>query len=559
MQTFDKAPNKNERIISMYRFRALLALLFVVLPLLTLRATPASAQQPADYAIPNGRFFTQAGGGLGGFSVVDDGQARFWSEFQRLGLQNVGYPISQRFMYEGFVTQAFQKLVLQWRPEVNQAYAVNVFDELNENGYDQRLFETRQTPYHLTNLDAPGATWNQIVANRQALLNANTAIRQRYFSVRDPLMVFGLPTSRLEDMGNHYAIRTQRAVLQQWKQAVPWAAAGQVTVANGGDIAKEMGWLSGAAIVPEAAPGQGGPTPTPPPAAPSAWSTKTMLVGPGTPGRLYAFQLRNVPVPAESRSYTEYRLLVSDDQGARWTPYQGGIPFSVDCTYDVTMDFSAEDTLYATTCQGFYKWTGSAWTKIADQGNAVTPGNPQQLWALTTSSVLRSDDGGTTWVEAAANMVGGSGGLGTPGEIIVTTGRPTVAFAMLGVGRSGTTILRAMPGGEWVPLFPEPSELVQHPYDVQLHRPSGMLYLSAPARKEIWRITNPTTPDVAQVQWERVSSVASLGKEYVRLLAAGWSSQGAALYINASDSMGTSGTTYRSLDGGQTWQPITFP
>ena len=38
-------------------------------------------------------------------------------------------------------------------------------------------------------------------------------------------------------MGNHYAIRTQKTVFQQWKEDVPWAKAGEVTLANGGDIA----------------------------------------------------------------------------------------------------------------------------------------------------------------------------------------------------------------------------------------------------------------------------------------------------------------------------------
>src|SRR5919204_623792 len=52
----------------------------------------------------------------------------------------------------------------------------------------------------------------------------------------------GYPIShRVEDMGNHYAVRLQRAVIQFWKVDVPWAKAGQTTVANGGDIAKEAG------------------------------------------------------------------------------------------------------------------------------------------------------------------------------------------------------------------------------------------------------------------------------------------------------------------------------
>jgi hypothetical protein len=206
-----------------------------------------------EWTIPNGRFFTQTGKGQGGFSVTDDGNARFWTAWQRLGgAETVGYPISQRFVRDGFVTQAFQKLVLQWRPENNTAVPVNVFDELSKSGFDGTLLENRQTPNPLDgSFDSPGAAWGQVIAGRQDLLNANNAIRSRYFGSGDPLTIFGLPTSRVEDMGNHYALRTQRAVFQQWKENVPWASAGQVTIANGGAIAQELGWLPAEAVQPE--------------------------------------------------------------------------------------------------------------------------------------------------------------------------------------------------------------------------------------------------------------------------------------------------------------------
>lgn len=186
--------------------------------------------------------------------MVDNAQADFWSEFQRLGgLQTIGYPISRRYEKDGFVTQAFQKLVLQWRPDARQAWPVNVFDELSKSGFDQSLLRTRQTPRPLdsSTFDRAGAPWAEIVAKRQGLLNPNPAIRATYFSVSDPLNVFGLPTSGVMDMGNHYALRTQRAVFQQWKEDVPWAREGQVTIANGGDIAKELGWLSRTYLQPE--------------------------------------------------------------------------------------------------------------------------------------------------------------------------------------------------------------------------------------------------------------------------------------------------------------------
>ncbi|MBM4419790.1 MAG: hypothetical protein FJ033_16015 [Chloroflexi bacterium] len=54
----------------------------------------------------------------------------------------------------------------------------------------------------------------------------------------------------MEDMGNHFAVRLQRAVIQLWKVDVPWAKAGETTVANGGDVAKEAGLVRADALVP---------------------------------------------------------------------------------------------------------------------------------------------------------------------------------------------------------------------------------------------------------------------------------------------------------------------
>ena len=68
-----------------------------------------------------------------------------------------------------------------------------------------------------------------------------------------------------EDLGDVRVLRAQRAVFQQWMIDVPWASAGEVVIANGGDIAKELGLVpadAGAphradetpAVVPEATP-----------------------------------------------------------------------------------------------------------------------------------------------------------------------------------------------------------------------------------------------------------------------------------------------------------------
>ncbi|MGB0389722.1 MAG: hypothetical protein ACPGWR_33295, partial [Ardenticatenaceae bacterium] len=112
-----------------------------------------------------------------------------------------------------------------------------------------------QTPHQLPDgWDGAGATFEQAKLKREALLNAYPALYSAYFGARDPLLFFGLPTSEVQDMGNHYAIRTQRAVLQEWKENVPWASIGQVTIANGGDIAKELGHFPAEVIAAESAP-----------------------------------------------------------------------------------------------------------------------------------------------------------------------------------------------------------------------------------------------------------------------------------------------------------------
>jgi N-acetylmuramoyl-L-alanine amidase len=61
--------------------------------------------------------------------------------------------------------------------------------------------------------------------------------------VGDPVQANGLPVSDVVDFGDVLVLRCQRVVLQQWKVDVPWARAGQVTFALGGDIAKEAGIL----------------------------------------------------------------------------------------------------------------------------------------------------------------------------------------------------------------------------------------------------------------------------------------------------------------------------
>ena len=194
-----------------------------------------------------------------GFSVTNTDGIPFWDTWRQLELENVGYPISHRFYWKGFITQVFQKAVFQRQPGKG-VFFINILDELHDAGLDEELRFRFYTPRQLDPsfdytypVDDQDWVWAEIVRRRLALLDANPAIKERYYSAPDPLLQYGLPTSRMKDHGNQLVIRTQRAVFQQWKQDVPWAKAGEVTIANGGDIAKELGLFPEHALIPHPA------------------------------------------------------------------------------------------------------------------------------------------------------------------------------------------------------------------------------------------------------------------------------------------------------------------
>ena len=206
---------------------------------------------PLDWPLADGHFFKQTEGRYrcdAGYPVTNADGVPFWDTWRELGLENVGYPTSDRYLWRDFVTQTFQKAVFQWRPGKG-VFLVNVFDLMHDARYDVTLLVHYSTPKQLSRLfffvDATGKRVEAIdhvtedKKRRLALLDASPAIRERYLSAPDPLWQYGLPTSKVEDFGNVFVIRTQKAVFQQWKEDVPWAKAGEVTIANGVDIAKE--------------------------------------------------------------------------------------------------------------------------------------------------------------------------------------------------------------------------------------------------------------------------------------------------------------------------------
>ncbi|MGB0388434.1 MAG: hypothetical protein ACPGWR_26750 [Ardenticatenaceae bacterium] len=232
--------------IKSYMF-VLLAVLLFAFPAWSVSQAAKSAQEPAVCL-----FFTETGNEQGGYSVSDEGGIMFGSAFQQWGVEKVGYPISRRYEQDGFVTQAFQKMIMQWQPESNSVALVNIFDDLHNAGHDESLLVTRQTPEQLPAGWDGDIPFEEVVKKRHALLDVRPALRDAYFASDDPLTFYGLPTSEVKDMESHYAIRLQRVVLQEWKEDVAWAKAGDVTIANGGDMAKEFGVVATDALTPTA-------------------------------------------------------------------------------------------------------------------------------------------------------------------------------------------------------------------------------------------------------------------------------------------------------------------
>src|SRR5258708_162449 len=105
----------------------------------------ANADENLDFDVSGGHFFSQTnqstiGAKAGGYSVSDLNGIPFWSYFNESGGQSVlGYPVSRRFLWDGYVCQATQRAIMQWNPSTHQVQLVNVFDQLSSIGKDAWL------------------------------------------------------------------------------------------------------------------------------------------------------------------------------------------------------------------------------------------------------------------------------------------------------------------------------------------------------------------------------------------------------------------------------------
>ena len=223
------------------------------------------APKGPDYAIGGGWYYTQTGSGTDkGYAIIDYKGIDFWTGFQQLGgVPALGYPVTGRFILDGFYYQATQQALLQWNPATGSVNLANTFDLLSAANYDDWLVAYRQIPLNFDwSADDPINDWEGTVQNHltrifeaqpgdtPTMSAARAALKERFLSHPDWLPRFGLPLA-IQDFGPMVVVRAQRAALQYWKVNTDWGAnVGDVTFVHGGDLAKESGLIPAAATYP---------------------------------------------------------------------------------------------------------------------------------------------------------------------------------------------------------------------------------------------------------------------------------------------------------------------
>ncbi|TKJ28098.1 MAG: hypothetical protein CEE40_12445 [Chloroflexi bacterium B3_Chlor] len=291
---------------------------------------------------------------------------------------------------------------------------------------------------------------------------------------------------------------------------------------------------------------------------------RTLLAGPGEPGRLYAL-IGDLPAGFDGARTPWF--LISDDYGENWSDFPGGLP-AQECVRNVNLDYATPDALYASTCQGLYRWSGSEWTLIAPQETrmvAVVYGKPEVIWAANfrprAGAVIRSSDGGASWTAAADGLVHFNG----VANVAIDPRDSNALYGVIMPKYAGSYLRRGTGGGQWKTM-PTPLDNSQIGVGMTIDGANGALYVvvKVPSH-QLWRSINPNMPDVDEVQWELVHD---FGRDVqVELLASGWSPGGLALYANlspldwqdASYALVGDPVLHRSLDGGRTWTPLLLP
>lgn len=209
-------------------------------------APVAEAQDlPPDYEVPNGRFFPARPDGSG-FLIADQGGVPMWSEFRRLGgAAWFGPVMSRRYTWGDRLVQTARSSLLIWAPEQRAVIVGNALDLFHDAGQDDWLLQRYNVPPPLPASFDAGKSPDLIASSRRSLLDATPGIKRLYNSVRDPSVLFGLPTSEPRDFGPYVAVRFQKVVAQEWK------GSGQVTLMDLATMLAEAKWIPDEAQTPE--------------------------------------------------------------------------------------------------------------------------------------------------------------------------------------------------------------------------------------------------------------------------------------------------------------------
>jgi len=289
--------------------------------------------------------------------------------------------------------------------------------------------------------------------------------------------------------------------------------------------------------------------------------TRTLLVAPGEPGALYALLTDEIDDTAPA---TNARFLVSKDFGGTWNAAPSGLPVPEDCLYNINMDYYASTALFASTCQGIYRWTEStdAWSAVSSEETgmvAVVYGNDNLIWATRSAAsdeapVLLSQNGGQSWQEIAMTHTDGVASIG------ISPRDSQSGYAIVWPGGEGSNLRRGSIVQDWrVMPAPNGGTAPIHP-NMTIDGGTGWLYVTTAEADgdRLWISSDPDTPAIDEVSWQEVYRYAR--DMQVTLLASGWSSEADKLAIYANIETEVAGqsrfTLVRSLDNGLTWAPL---
>jgi hypothetical protein len=266
-------------------------------------------------------------------------------------------------------------------------------------------------------------------------------------------------------------------------------------------------------------------------------------------GRVYVLQNSS----HDATNQRVHRLIFSDNLGYNWSEFASGLPMPSANLMNIDLDPQNPNGLYVETVSqytyqnwyGFYQWTGYQWVGRSSQQVTNVAGSraqPNTMWGTQGRQLVRTDNGGSSWFPYGSQPT-------ILGELVAEPYQSDTIYVM-----SGAQIYRVSPNNIAWEMLTSPTAYGFT--SIAMDQQTAHLYATSQAGSAtLWR----TVPSQAsQVSWEQVAYFNPIWQK-VTLLAAGQSSQGTVLFVNATLVDGYS-RTYRSvgaLNQG-VWQEVSF-